>query len=90
MLSVLCYSLSFLTVLDNPDNVDPLLQQILVLCHFFIIGSPFTFVWCPVHIDIEGNEEADAAVRHAADNLHVDAIAIRLDDAQVACHNHDY
>ena len=52
-------------------------------------GLSFTFVWCPGRIAIEGNEEADAA-----DNLRVDAIAIRPDDAKLvatstiinACH----
>ena len=55
---------------------------------------PFRFIlylfWCPGYVDIEGNEEADAAAKHAVDSPQVDAIAIQSDDAKVAATTHHY
>ena len=42
----------------------------------------FTFLWCPGHTGIEGNEEGDAAARYAADSPEVETISIRHDDAK--------
>ena len=43
------------------------------------LGSSITFVWCPSHVGIEGNEECDAEARHSAVRPQVDAAAIRPD-----------
>ena len=32
------------------------------------LGSFFTFGWCPDHVGIEGNKEAEAAARFAANS----------------------
>ena len=69
-------STSFLTALDNPSTVDPSLQQLIALCHALNdLGASTSFVWCPGHVGIGGNEEAGAAARHAADSPQDDAIA---------------
>ena len=81
------HSQSFLTALDKPTTVDLLLQQLMALCHSLgHLGISFTFVWCPGHIGIESNEEADTTLRNAADSPHfdVDAISKRSDNAKVA------
>ena len=57
--------------------MDPLLQQLMALCHALNnIALSFTFVCCPGHVVIEGNEEAVAAARHLTDSPIADAIAI--------------
>ena len=63
-------ALSFLNALDNLCIVDPLLQQLMVLCHALQdLGSFFTFVSKYLgSVCIEGNEEADAASRNAVDS----------------------
>ena len=68
--SVICTdSLRFVTALGNPSTVDPLLQQIMALHHALEDrGLSFNFVWCPGHVGIQGNEEADAEARKAVDS----------------------
>jgi kelch-like protein 2/3 len=59
-------SLSSLTALkgNNYDNPDVL--YILERCHFLIQdGKAITFVWCPSHIGIKGNETADRMAKEA-------------------------
>lgn len=78
-------SLSFLTALNNSDTTDPLLQQIMSVCHMLETGgSSLVFVWTPSHVGIVGNEEADAVARLAADSPEVDDISIRPEDAKIA------
>ena len=70
--------------MENTNTMDPLLQHIKTLCHALDdIGSSFTFVWSPDHVDIDGNEESVAAASHAADRRRVAAIVIRSEDAKV-------
>ena len=76
-------SLRFLTALDNPGTVDPLLQQVMALCHTSKdLGSSFT--WCPGNVGIEDNEGADAAAGNAVDSPQVNVIALRPDDVKLA------
>ena len=39
----------------------------MALCHAALDDRSFTYVWCLSDVGIKGNEEADAAARHAAD-----------------------
>ncbi|KAK7867868.1 hypothetical protein R5R35_008617 [Gryllus longicercus] len=78
-------SLSLLTAIDRRQTVDPLLQMILIACHKLEQrGASVTFIWCPGHVGILGNEEADSAARNAGNIQSEMDIEIRPQDARNA------
>ena len=46
------------------------------------LGLSFTLIWCPDYVGFEGNEEANAEVRHVTVRPEVSAVAVRPDDAK--------
>nr|CAI5832990.1 unnamed protein product [Callosobruchus analis] len=59
-------SLSVLKALNDPFTMNPLLQQVFnVYYRTTLIHKQVTFVWCPDHVNISGNELADRAAREA-------------------------
>lgn len=78
-------SLSFLNAIDRHLPVDPMLQMIILSCHKLSQrGASVTFIWCPGHIGISGNEEADSAARNAANKPLEINTEIRPQDARNA------
>ena len=62
--------------------MDPLLQQIISLCHTLNdLGLSFTLVCFLGHLGIKSNEEADAEVINVPDSPEVNVIAMQPEEA---------
>nr|CAI5854111.1 unnamed protein product [Callosobruchus analis] len=58
-------SRSAITAIRNIFSPDPIIKKILDL-HTFLKSNSVVSVWCPAHIGISGNENADTAAHAAA------------------------
>ncbi|KAL1447291.1 hypothetical protein WDU94_010914, partial [Cyamophila willieti] len=63
-------SKSTLLALSNLKNINPIVSQILSCWSDLIsAGKQLSFLWCPSHTGIQGNEAVDRAARHPNNSL---------------------
>ena len=60
-------SLSSLQALKSQKLNNPIVSNILHLCHYLSGHKDIVFCWVPSHIGIQGNERADVLAKAALD-----------------------
>ena len=60
-------SLSLLQALKSQKLNNPIVSNILHICHYFSGHKDIVFCWVPSHIGIQGNERADVLAKAALD-----------------------
>ena len=66
--TIFCDSRSALNVVDHYDSTHPLIAKITIwLIKLTARNKRVKFCWCPAHVGITGNEEADAKAKSIAE-----------------------
>ena len=66
---VITASSSALQALKSQKFNNPIVSNILHICHYLSRHKDIVFCWVPSHIGIQSNEQADVLAKAALDNL---------------------